>query len=162
LWREAFGRLTFDEPAQPAEEDTLFDLASLTKPIATTSVVIQLAASGALNIREPLTAFFGEWRGRDRETATVQDLLEHAGGLAAGHSGLFGTAGSVGAFGRRVLQGARGDQSIRAPFSPRLVACLTRKSSVPGSSRALGWDTMLPTSSCGTELSPAAFGHVGF
>ncbi|HET7617194.1 MAG TPA: serine hydrolase, partial [Vicinamibacterales bacterium] len=30
------------------------------------------------------------------------------------------------------------------------------------SSRALGWDTMLPTSSCGTRLSPAAIGHTGF
>jgi CubicO group peptidase (beta-lactamase class C family) len=36
------------------------------------------------------------------------------------------------------------------------------KSTVPGSSRALGWDTMLTTSSCGTWMSPAAFGHVGF
>ena len=35
-------------------------------------------------------------------------------------------------------------------------------STVPGSSRALGWDTMLPTSSCGTLMSPSAFGHVGF
>jgi CubicO group peptidase (beta-lactamase class C family) len=277
LWREAFGRVTFDEAAQAAEEDTLFDLASLTKPIATTSVVMQLAVSGALDIREPVAAFFTEWRGKDREAATVQDLLEHAAGLAArlidpppggrrefehdicsmrleyapraqaiysdlgfillgfiaadrgrrslalqfgeiagqelagredqlsfeapeaarartaptrpmdddprrgrllvgevhdayaaalggvaGHSGLFGTARSVGAFGRRVLQGARGDQSVRAPLSPPLVARVTRKSSVPGSSRALGWDTMLPTSSCGTGLSPAAFGHVGF
>ena len=33
---------------------------------------------------------------------------------------------------------------------------------MPGSSRALGWDTMLPTSSCGTAMSPKAFGHVGF
>jgi len=33
---------------------------------------------------------------------------------------------------------------------------------VPGSSRALGWDTMRPTSSCGTRMSPSAFGHVGF
>jgi CubicO group peptidase (beta-lactamase class C family) len=33
---------------------------------------------------------------------------------------------------------------------------------VPGSSRALGWDTMLPTSSCGTRMSAKAFGHVGF
>jgi CubicO group peptidase (beta-lactamase class C family) len=33
---------------------------------------------------------------------------------------------------------------------------------VPGSSRALGWDTMLPTSSCGTKMSASAFGHVGF
>ena len=35
-------------------------------------------------------------------------------------------------------------------------------SGVPGSSRALGWDTMLPTSSCGTRLSPTAIGHTGF
>ena len=35
-------------------------------------------------------------------------------------------------------------------------------SRVPGSSRALGWDTMLPTSSCGGEMSFAAFGHGGF
>jgi CubicO group peptidase (beta-lactamase class C family) len=33
---------------------------------------------------------------------------------------------------------------------------------VPGSSRALGWDTMLPTSSCGTRMSSRAFGHTGF
>jgi CubicO group peptidase (beta-lactamase class C family) len=33
---------------------------------------------------------------------------------------------------------------------------------VHGSSRALGWDTMLPTSSCGTRLSASAIGHTGF
>ena len=38
---------------------------------------------------------------------------------------------------------------------------VTRRS-VPGSSRALGWDTMLPTSSCGTLMSPSAIGHTGF
>ena len=36
------------------------------------------------------------------------------------------------------------------------------KSVVPGSSRALAWDTMLPTSSCGTKLSASAIGHTGF
>jgi CubicO group peptidase (beta-lactamase class C family) len=40
-------------------------------------------------------------------------------------------------------------------------AFMTRQD-VPGSSRALGWDTMLPTSSCGTRLSPGAIGHTGF
>jgi CubicO group peptidase (beta-lactamase class C family) len=39
---------------------------------------------------------------------------------------------------------------------------VTRRAGVPASSRALGWDTMLPTSSCGTRMSPAAFGHTGF
>src|SRR5205823_14533060 len=39
---------------------------------------------------------------------------------------------------------------------------VTKRRDVPGSSRALGWDTMLPTSSCGTKMSPRAFGHTGF
>jgi CubicO group peptidase (beta-lactamase class C family) len=33
---------------------------------------------------------------------------------------------------------------------------------IPNSSRALGWDTMLPTSSCGTKLSTSSIGHTGF
>ncbi len=33
---------------------------------------------------------------------------------------------------------------------------------MPGSSRALAWDTMLPTSSCGTRMSATAIGHTGF
>jgi CubicO group peptidase (beta-lactamase class C family) len=36
------------------------------------------------------------------------------------------------------------------------------RTDVPGSSRALAWDTMLPTSSCGSRLSPTAIGHTGF
>jgi serine-type D-Ala-D-Ala carboxypeptidase len=35
-------------------------------------------------------------------------------------------------------------------------------SAVPGSSRALAWDLMRITSSCGTRMSPSAFGHTGF
>ncbi len=42
------------------------------------------------------------------------------------------------------------------------MTAFTTRSAVPGSSRALGWDTMLPSSSCGTRMSSAAFGHVGF
>jgi len=47
-------------------------------------------------------------------------------------------------------------------LAPERIRQFTTRSSVPGSSRALGWDTMLPSSSCGTRMSPAAFGHVGF
>jgi CubicO group peptidase (beta-lactamase class C family) len=94
--------------------------------------------------------------------AEVHDNYASALGGAAGHAGLFGTVASVGAFGRAMLRAARGDASVPPPLTPELVARATRKSDVPGSSRALGWDTMRPTSSCGTEMSPAAFGHVGF
>jgi CubicO group peptidase (beta-lactamase class C family) len=92
----------------------------------------------------------------------VHDNYAAALGGIAGHAGLFGTAGGVGRFARAVLRAALDDRTIPSPLTPALVQLASRKSRVPGSSRALGWDTMLPTSSCGTQLSPAAFGHVGF
>jgi serine-type D-Ala-D-Ala carboxypeptidase len=67
----------------------------------------------------------------------------------ASHAGLFGTAAGVGAAARWWMQ------------SPSLPLFAT-KSTVPGSSRALAWDTMLPTSSCGTKMSASAIGHTGF
>jgi CubicO group peptidase (beta-lactamase class C family) len=39
---------------------------------------------------------------------------------------------------------------------------IARRSGIPNSSRALGWDTMLPSSSCGGRMSPRSFGHTGF
>jgi len=70
------------------------------------------------------------------------------GGVAA-HAGLFGTVAAVGACARWWMH---------SPSLPLFAA----KTAVPNSSRALGWDTMLPTSSCGTKLSPLAIGHTGF
>jgi len=90
----------------------------------------------------------------------VHDNYAAALGGVAGHAGLFGTAPAVGRFARAILSAARGDE--HAGLSTERVKQFTTRSSVPGSSRALGWDTMLPSSSCGTRMSPAAFGHVGF
>ena len=70
------------------------------------------------------------------------------GGVAA-HAGLFGTAAAVGACARWWM---------RSPSLPLFAA----RTAVPNSSRALGWDTMLPTSSCGTKMSASAIGHTGF
>ena len=91
------------------------------------------------------------WRGR-LLVGEVHD--ENAAALdgVAGHAGLFGTAAGVGACARWWL--SRLGQEPWRSFITR--------GDVPGSSRALGWDTMLPTSSCGTRMSPAAFGHTGF
>jgi CubicO group peptidase (beta-lactamase class C family) len=303
LWTGAFGSLTFDPEAPRATPATIFDLASLTKPIATTTVIMEEVRTGAVALEARVGEFFDDWRGADRESVTVRDLLEHASGLparlvdrppvtrrefeheigaialeydprtrsiysdlgfvllgflaadvggarldelfdritvrltssangtavgepdsasatdrdpgsvhpradrdpgdvvpvpaddpglvfhvppshraltaptepepsdprrgrrlvaevhddyaaalggVAGHAGLFGTAAAVGRFARAMR---RGDDLIRL---------FTTRSRVPGSSRALGWDTMLPTSSCGTRMSSAAFGHVGF
>src|SRR5207249_8286406 len=83
FFSEVFGTLTFDEDSKPATHDVEFDLASLTKPIATTSAVLQLVDDGGLRLDARVGDFCAEWRGRDREQVTVQDLLEHASGLPA-------------------------------------------------------------------------------
>ncbi|MGC4082067.1 MAG: serine hydrolase domain-containing protein [Vicinamibacterales bacterium] len=281
LWREAGGHLTFDV-GTPATSETIFDLASLTKPMATTSVVLHAIDRGRISLDRTLRTLFDDWRGDDRSRVTIQDLLEHAGGLSArlvdrppdtardfeheictmpleyeprtrslytdlgfillafacerveqrpfadlaadllqtcvaagmrgndtaelltavavadrvrtapttpliedrrrgrmlvgdvhdnyaaalggfaGHAGLFGTAPGVGAFARVMLRAVRGDRSMPPPFTPAMARRAVTRSNVPGSSRALGWDTMRSTSSCGSHLSLEAFGHVGF
>src|SRR5262249_44488489 len=58
-------------------------LASLTKVIATTTVVMSLVERDKLRLDDLAARFFPEWRRRDREAVTVRDLLEHASGLPA-------------------------------------------------------------------------------
>jgi CubicO group peptidase (beta-lactamase class C family) len=90
----------------------------------------------------------------------VHDENAAALGGVAGHAGLFGTAPAVGAFARHLFQVLDGRTGVFA--EPSLRRFVTRRAGIPGSSRALGWDTMLPTSSCGSRMSTTAFGHTGF
>jgi CubicO group peptidase (beta-lactamase class C family) len=99
-----------------------------------------------------------DWRGRDL-VGEVHDENAAALGGVAGHAGLFGTAASVGAYARLVLRAFTEKTTLGDPELMRRFSSRTR---VPGSSRALGWDTMLPTSSCGTRLSASSIGHAGF
>ena len=90
----------------------------------------------------------------------VHDENCWAFGGAAGHAGLFGTAAAAGDFARAVLGALTGSDS-RIAQADMMRRFVTRAGTATGS-RALGWDTMLPTSSCGTLMSPTAFGHTGF
>ncbi len=83
MWSDALGALTFERDAPAAAIDTPFDLASLTKPIATTTVVMELVRTGALRLDEPVSVSSTDWRGADRAAVTIRDLLEHASGLPA-------------------------------------------------------------------------------
>ena len=82
IWQDALGTLSFDADASPALLDTPFDLASLTKPLATASVLMQLVAAGAVTLAGPVSSSFPEWTGADRQDVTTADLLEHASGLS--------------------------------------------------------------------------------
>jgi CubicO group peptidase (beta-lactamase class C family) len=98
------------------------------------------------------------WRARLLQ-GEVHDENTWALGGAAGHAGLFGTVGAVGAFARSVLQTLAGSHALARADT---MITFASRLDVPGSSRALAWDTMLPTSSCGTKLSAASIGHTGF
>ena len=99
------------------------------------------------------------WRGR-LLVGEVHDENAAALGGIAGHAGLFGTAAAVGSYARHLLQVLDGRSG--AVRRNTLEEFITKRSDIPGSSRALGWDTMLPTSSCGSRMSARAFGHTGF
>jgi CubicO group peptidase (beta-lactamase class C family) len=282
-WNAAFGRLTYDADAEETTPDTIFDLASLTKVIATTTLAMRAIDEQLLHLEDPVAQWIPEWTGGDRQDVTVADLLSHSSGLTAylpyfrdytgrpeiqqaiaasplehpartkavysdlgfmllgfiledaerrvshpwpgatdpsnaldvqfrriasyitpepltyrpprdwrartaptehdpwrgrmlvgevhdentwalggvaAHAGLFGTAGAVGAFARAALHTIGGAHVLARPDTIRTF--IERRSGVPGSSRALGWDTMLPTSSCGTLMAPTAIGHTGF
>jgi CubicO group peptidase (beta-lactamase class C family) len=270
-WQYASGRIAYDH-ASHVTHDTIFDLASLTKVVSTTTLALELVVSTSLDLATPVADLLPTWSGRDRASVTVRDLFEHSSGLpshrpyfrsakgraaferaisqepleyaprtasvysdlgfillgfiledvgrrsldeqfrawrasatiqaplgfhiagdrrenvasteddpwrgrlllgdvhdenaaalggVAGHAGLFGTAEAVGEFARWWLALLSSD---RAETNPRdqVARSFVMRSRVPGSSRAIGWDTMLPTSSCGSRLSPQAIGHTGF
>jgi CubicO group peptidase (beta-lactamase class C family) len=269
IWQQAFGTLDYDVDGPATQKDTIFDLASLTKVIATSSLAMRLVEQGKVALGDRIADWIPEWRGRDRDTVTVRALLTHSSGMtawlpfyrdhsgrtefqhaicslpleyppdtqstysdlgfmllgfiledaggrsferqadelmkqitsepllfdpppalrpsiaptehdawrgrrligevhdencwalggAAGHAGLFGTAEAVGDFARAVL-GALDDRAVQLASAATMRTFVTR-ANIPGS-RALGWDTMLPTSSCGAKISPSAFGHTGF
>ncbi len=269
IWREPFGHLTFDADAALTRHDTVFDLASLTKVLSTAPLVMRQVERGLLGLDDPVGRHLARWRGSERDTITIRDLLAHCSGLpghrpfylehrgraafeiaicstpldytprsksiysdlgfmllgfiledtaplpaqfdtlrlqmggiqdiqfhppdlwkqrtaptqqnavrgrllvgevdddntwalggAAGQAGLFGTTAAVGDCARHVLQVL--DGRTGAFRRETLETFIARRTDVPGSSRALGWDTMLATSSCGTLMSPRAFGHTGF
>ena len=279
VWTAAFGRLTYHPDSAEVTPGTVFDLASLTKVVATTTLAMRAVDEGRLTLETRVGDCLRAWRGSDRETVTVRDLLAHASGLtaylpfyrdftgrqefehaictmaleyeprsrslysdlgfmllgfiledargkaggprwdpatglapqfhrlaayitpeplafhpprswrphtaptevdpwrgrllvgeahdentwalggAAGHAGLFGTAPGVGAYARTMLLTIGGRDILARSATARE---FIETSGIPGSSRALGWDTMRPTSSCGTRMSPTAIGHTGF
>jgi CubicO group peptidase (beta-lactamase class C family) len=83
IWQYATGRLTYDDDAPATSSETVFDLASLTKVIATAPLLMQLVARRRMLLSTPVRRLVPDWRGRDRQDVTVIDLLEHCAGLTA-------------------------------------------------------------------------------
>ena len=74
------GRLDWS-PSPAPDEHTLWDLASLTKVVGTTSAVMQLVEAGRLALDAPVQRYLPQWTGRHRERVTIRHLLTHSAGL---------------------------------------------------------------------------------
>jgi CubicO group peptidase (beta-lactamase class C family) len=266
-----FGRFSYETDAPPVKADTIYDVASLTKVVATTTMAMILVDEGKLDLRKPVSAFIPSFRGGAKDKVTVENLLTHSSGLegwaplykeaqgkadlvakaaamdlayepgsksvysdlgfillgeilervagepldafvtrrvfeplgmtatmfcpardlvscippterdawrgrlvhgevhdenayAAGgkapHSGLFSTAGDLARFAQMLLDGGVYDH--KRIVSRATIERFTRRSDVPDSARAYGWQTPSPNSSAGDMLSARAFGHTGF
>jgi CubicO group peptidase (beta-lactamase class C family) len=278
-WLHAAGRLGLDDPSAP-DERTVYDLASLTKVVALTPLVLEAVVSGRLDLDQPVARRVPEFAGPGKETVTLRHLLTHSSGLPAwrplyqeapdrdsalalvfatpldtapgtrerysdlglilagvlverlegapldtlaarrlaalglrdtryrpptdwirrippteldpwrgrmlrgevhdenaarlggvsGHAGLFGSAHDLLLYGEwwlaRVGPGGPGGAAAWAPAGTRLDsmarAFTARQGIVPGSSRALGWDTPSEGGSGGPLLANWSFGHTGF
>lgn len=78
----ARGRLSARPEAPLLNEQTIFDLASLTKVIATAPAVMKLLDEGRISLQDPLVRWFPEFKGSEREDLTILHLLTHTSGLA--------------------------------------------------------------------------------
>ncbi|MBD3293689.1 MAG: serine hydrolase [Armatimonadia bacterium] len=83
LCHEAVGDRALKPQRLPMEPDTVFDAASVTKPVATTTVVMALAEDGVLSVDDPVSRWLPEFTGEGRAGVTVRHLLTHTSGLPA-------------------------------------------------------------------------------
>ncbi|HEX4841894.1 MAG TPA: serine hydrolase domain-containing protein, partial [bacterium] len=80
---EAVGFAQIVPRRRPVEAHTIFDLASLTKPLATTTAILQLCARGLLELDEPVAAYLPSLANSGLARITTRHLLTHTSGLPA-------------------------------------------------------------------------------
>jgi uncharacterized protein YbbC (DUF1343 family)/CubicO group peptidase (beta-lactamase class C family) len=81
IYRKAFGERALEPRREPMSVDTIFDVASLTKVVATSIAVTQLVQKGQVRVNEPVAKYIPEFAENGKEEITVRELLTHHSGL---------------------------------------------------------------------------------
>lgn len=81
LFQKAYGRTSGAADARPMTVDDIFDLASLTKVLATAPAILKLAEEGRLSLVDPIAKWFPEFTGKGKDDLLVLHLLTHTSGL---------------------------------------------------------------------------------
>jgi uncharacterized protein YbbC (DUF1343 family)/CubicO group peptidase (beta-lactamase class C family) len=83
VYKKAFGLRTSVPYLMPMNTDTVFDLASMTKVVATTTAVMQLVDAGRLRLDDPAAKYWPEFAGNGKGRITIRQLMMHTSGLRA-------------------------------------------------------------------------------
>jgi uncharacterized protein YbbC (DUF1343 family)/CubicO group peptidase (beta-lactamase class C family) len=81
IYRKAYGWRALEPRREVMTLDTIFDLASLTKVIVTTTAVMQLVERGQVRLNDPVAKYLPEFAQNGKEEITVRQLLTHYSGL---------------------------------------------------------------------------------
>ena len=91
-YMKGYGYIDWNQPGSPAADtNTLYDLASLTKVIATTTLAMILEETGQLDISRTVVSYLPEFNSPEKAQITVKQILTHSGGLEAG-ANIYATA----------------------------------------------------------------------
>ncbi|MGB3120616.1 MAG: serine hydrolase [Verrucomicrobiales bacterium] len=86
-YHKAFGSRAPKPAVEPMTEDTIFDMASITKVIATASAVMLCVERGQVGLDDPVSQHLAEFTGDGREKITIRHLLLHTSGLQVNLNG---------------------------------------------------------------------------
>lgn len=81
VFEKAYGNRAIEPQKEPMTTDTLFDMASLTKPVATATAVMILVERGQLRLRDKVSAHFPKFAANGKQDVTIEQLLVHSSGL---------------------------------------------------------------------------------
>ncbi len=82
VWRKSYGSRALEPAREPMTPDTIFDVASLTKVVATATSIMILVERGKLRLSDPVSLHIPELKGEGRERITIEQLLTHISGYA--------------------------------------------------------------------------------
>jgi uncharacterized protein YbbC (DUF1343 family)/CubicO group peptidase (beta-lactamase class C family) len=81
VFERAYGHRRIEPEEVPMTTDTVFDMASLTKPVATATSIMILIERGQLRLQDKVARFFPEFAAKGKEDVTIEQLLVHSAGL---------------------------------------------------------------------------------
>lgn len=81
VFRQAFGNRRLEPDTAPMRINTIFDLASLTKVVATTTAIMQLSEAGLIDLKRPVADYWPAFAESGKASITIADLLTHYSAL---------------------------------------------------------------------------------